>query len=694
MSSAFARSVFLCSLVGALAASGCSDSPDPLFPDAGDVSDDVSDIGADGTSDTGDAGSDAPGDVQIDVQSDVAADATDPDATDVTDADATDPDATDATDPDATDVTDAELLPMCDDEVMNGDETDVDCGGADCDACDTDGACLEATDCASGVCADEACVEATCEDGVLNGDESDVDCGTEACGTCDDEAICVDGENCTSGVCDAELFTCTPAACDDAVMNGDESAVDCGGAMCAACGVGAACVEATDCVDGACDGITGVCLMAACDDAVLNGDESDVDCGGSCETCADSRACDDAADCASGVCTGGVCQVPTCADSVANGDESDVDCGGSCGTCLDAQACNDATDCGNGVCTDNVCQAPTCSDGARNGVETDVDCGGLCVPCADGGACNDWRECENGVCSDNVCQAPTCDDGTRNGGETAVDCGGSCGATCVAGDLCFESTDCNSGVCTDNVCQAPTCSDGARNGDETGIDCGGSCGVCPLPGRVLVYQYSSVSTAEQINSALSRLGITGVTNTGAGEAAFVAAYDEQPWELVIAMNSHDTLPQAVGDRILLHHAAGRPLIFSYWDLDGDSTEEPAASLRAAFEVTTSSFDSPQDLHPTGGAVTNLFTLDEQVLPGMVGEDIVGDNGDLLTSTGSGVSLVAAGSPTGTSISLAVTPTTIVNGFMLDEYTADADSDSIPDGEELLMNQVRYVFGAR
>ncbi len=83
-------------------------------------------------------------------------------------------------------------------------------------------------------------------------------------------------------------------------------------------------------------------IMPSCDDGLQNGDETDVDCGGSqCPAC------------------------PTCFDGIQNGNETDVDCGGS-----DCPAC------------------PTCFDGVQNGNETDVDCGGPdCIPCSTGGPC-------------------------------------------------------------------------------------------------------------------------------------------------------------------------------------------------------------------------------------------------------------------------------------------------------------------
>ena len=46
--------------------------------------------------------------------------------------------------------------------------------------------------------------------------------------------------------------------------------------------------------------------------------------------CAAGESCNQDGDCESGVCTGGTCAAPTCDDGVQNGDETDVDCGGSC----------------------------------------------------------------------------------------------------------------------------------------------------------------------------------------------------------------------------------------------------------------------------------------------------------------------------------------------------------------------------
>jgi Tol biopolymer transport system component len=75
---------------------------------------------------------------------------------------------------------DAEL-PSCSDEIENGSETDVDCGGPDCPPCDQGMDCIQDEDCLDGLCDSGVCETASCQDGVMNQDEEDVDCG----GVCD-----------------------------------------------------------------------------------------------------------------------------------------------------------------------------------------------------------------------------------------------------------------------------------------------------------------------------------------------------------------------------------------------------------------------------------------------------------------------------------------------------------------------------
>ena len=74
--------------------------------------------------------------------------------------------------------------------------------------------------------------------------------------------------------------------------------------------------------------------------------------------------------------------IETCNDGIINGTETDVDCGGACQPCSDAMMCNENNDCESGICIGGICIQATCDDGVQNGLETGVDCGGPeCAPC-------------------------------------------------------------------------------------------------------------------------------------------------------------------------------------------------------------------------------------------------------------------------------------------------------------------------
>ncbi|MDX2091069.1 MAG: hypothetical protein SFX73_24630 [Kofleriaceae bacterium] len=97
-----------------------------------------------------------------------------------------------------------------------------------------------------------------------------------------------------------------------------------------------------------------------CRDRVHNGNETDVDCGGSCQPCAPAKHCMMAADCQSNACDGGSCAAWSCRNSLRDGYESDVDCGGACGECATGRACADDADCATGQCNQGVATLGTC----------------------------------------------------------------------------------------------------------------------------------------------------------------------------------------------------------------------------------------------------------------------------------------------------------------------------------------------
>ena len=122
---------------------------------------------------------------------------------------------------------------------------------------------------------------AHCANNLKDNGETDVDCGS----VCGNEKLCTLDKACTT--------------------NADCSSKNCAGNKC----VAATCTEDANCsaIPGAkCDIPNGVCI--SCSDGVKNGEESDIDCGGTCSTkCAGGKACKKGGDCENGICEAGKC---------------------------------------------------------------------------------------------------------------------------------------------------------------------------------------------------------------------------------------------------------------------------------------------------------------------------------------------------------------------------------------------------
>ncbi|TXD36190.1 hypothetical protein FRC98_13790 [Lujinxingia vulgaris] len=179
------------------------------------------------------------------------------------------------------DTGDATPAPTCDDGVQNGEETGIDCGGADCEACEPGQGCEGAGDCASGLCQDNVCVGAGCEG--VSCDEGQACYRGQCYAACDESAECGAEERCFEGAC-------TALSCDDVICGVAET---CYRGVCYA-----ACQDDSGCSEESAECVEGSCVVPTCDDGVQNGDESDVDCGGSsCEACEVGQQCGADADC-------------------------------------------------------------------------------------------------------------------------------------------------------------------------------------------------------------------------------------------------------------------------------------------------------------------------------------------------------------------------------------------------------------
>ncbi|MCA9693344.1 MAG: hypothetical protein KC636_27360 [Myxococcales bacterium] len=256
----------------------------------------------------------------------------------------------------------------------------------------------------------------TCNNGVKDGDETDVDCGGSCGNTCEVGQACLIHGDCATNSCDPDEGVCTPnPTCENGVQDDDETDIDCGGACGANCDIDDGCFADTDCASGFCDPDDNTCQPPSCDDGVMNGDETDVDCGGACgATCLVGEVCVIDDDCVTMLCEGGTCAPPgTCNNGVLDMGETDIDCGGVCGSnCMIDDDCLLHTDCESLYCDPDpdTCQQPSCDDGIKNGDETDVDCGGPCGPtCDDGELCNIDDDCVSMACSGlGECVPPVC----------------------------------------------------------------------------------------------------------------------------------------------------------------------------------------------------------------------------------------------------------------------------------------------
>ncbi len=224
--------------------------------------------------------------------------------------------------------------------------------------------CIDIAACnydASATIDDASCLYGMCGDGIC-----DIACGEDAM-TC-------------PGDCAGIIAGCTDiTACNyDATATVDDAS--CEFTSCAGCTNVAACnydatatIDDSSCIIGSCG--NGIC-EPVCGENATN-----------CNDCLIRLGCTDPlahnfsprANQDDGSCE-------TCTDGIMNGDETDIDCGGSfCGPCAagctDVDAHNyDAT----ALTDDGSCE--TCSDGIQNGDETGVDCGGAnsnCGPCGD-----------------------------------------------------------------------------------------------------------------------------------------------------------------------------------------------------------------------------------------------------------------------------------------------------------------------
>lgn len=153
------------------------------------------------------------------------------------------------------------------------------------------------------------------------------------------------------------------------------------------------CLDATDCGTP-----PSLCERAICDPATGCGTES-IAAGDACRDgsgiCLADGSCGECArneDCDSMTCSGGACVPMTCTSGVLDGDESDVDCGGSCAPCENTFECQADADCVSGACDDSASPAVCAPCGGEN-------------PCPGMRFCNGTGVCQDELSNGELCES-------------------------------------------------------------------------------------------------------------------------------------------------------------------------------------------------------------------------------------------------------------------------------------------------
>ena len=390
----------------------------------------------------------------------------------------------------------------CDDNIKNGNETDVDCGGSWCGACDAGQTCNTDSDCATNACDSKTKICVSCSDNIKNGKETDVDCGGACENKCFKGQTCSVNEDCsttqcTNGICTGEDLRY--ATIGDILINeaygkrGTSNAnktftYNDGASVCEFVEL----VNLTDedlrlnnlvlnfkRINADTDKINAVELTAiiraksatvahSCESLPLPGDVTAVtltstamlvDTAETYELYLTDSTDDEA--------EGPHAEIKVRDyTGISNNRATDADPSAAMIRHSEVSTSNGVLAspgyCANGGLFSENCLDP-CANGRKDANETDIDCGGACGTCALGKRCSVNDDCTSKVCGNDVDASGypilaciSCSDKRKNGDETDVDCGGACG-TCAKGKSCKLDRDCASFSCESNRCTKDDC---------------------------------------------------------------------------------------------------------------------------------------------------------------------------------------------------------------------------------------------
>ncbi|MEM7156785.1 MAG: hypothetical protein AAF799_28305 [Myxococcota bacterium] len=359
----------------------------------------------------------------------------------------------------------------------------------------------------------------------------------------------------------------------------------------------------------------------------------------------------------------------------ATGDTTASPTGGECSTAKD---CDDGVACTTDECVDGACVNSPSDDACDDGVSCTIDsCDAVmgCSSTASDDRCNDSIPCTTDMCDPTrgcigIPDDSLCDDGVA----CTVD-------TCDTSTSCQsvpDDTACNDGLgCTADVCDAT-------------LD-------CQVVASALIFNGSTGSgfgsTAPE--DAAAALGFTAISTNS--DVDFNNAFDAGGFQVVIIddPSNFTVVPDSTRSRLQNWVNAGGRLIFGFWNLDSDAEMQDTLGV-----LVSASFDAPQLIHPDTASPVDLFSNLETFPDPLMYNDIWADNGDELDLAGGGFVAGRFNDAIAGPGAILVTQSerVITNGFVLTEVAVsdgsatDADGDSIPDGEELLRNELAFVCG--
>lgn len=206
--------------------------------------------------------------------------------------------------------------------------------------------------------------------------------------------------------------------------------------------------------------------------------------------------------------------------------------------------------------------------------------------------------------------------------------------------------------------------------------------------RILMY-LDDFEAVPALPGAIARLGWTRLEVRT--PSIFPTAYDAGGFDLLAIQSGSNVLDDSFQTRLFDWVDGGGFAVFSYWDLDGSNGS--TAAFRNALQVSTVTRDTATPVLRDPDPAVDLFRFREQLPDTLTPTTDLTDNGDELTPTEADGVVVARFVTADGPGAIAVTRGghVVVNGFLpVDFAGTDGDTDTIPDIEELYINELLYL----